>query len=205
MATCHEITRFTVVGVGAAGSAMALAGSKMFPDAFPRYIDHDKVEEHNVRGQLYTRMHIGHDKAEVLAKLLGGRPVVNKVEESQVVGEWVHLSTDNFSSRIEAVNKAINSDECRYITDIRMQNKHYQCYCFTRDNFPECLKILNMDKEVTGTVERNTGEPVPCTTNSGFYVGMIASGLCLEMLLRAIDSPGADYQVAIGNIDQLIA
>jgi molybdopterin/thiamine biosynthesis adenylyltransferase len=163
-------------GAGGIGSWLALLLTRCGTSVY--IYDFDKVELHNIGGQLYSKSDVGLYKVDALNKII--RSLVtdstyiegdtNKYDEKSLVSDLCVAAFDNMAARKIMFDKWStiykDNNEALFI-DGRLTASEMKIFCVTPDRIERYKETLFDDSEV---------EDAPCTfKQTSFGAAMIAS------------------------------
>lgn len=191
----------TILGVGAIGSAVALALSKMGTPLGLTLIDPDTFEDHNVANQFclekmaptaYKANHIGQlctdmgavgDVVNIIAKLEGENfhhQVTQRVYPAKPSLHGIVVSTpDNMTARKDLWKLCLYNAETPWLIDARMAAQYLQILTvetFHKESTKAYRETLIDDKDAT---------PDACSARGIIYTSFIAGGL-IALIIKKI-------------------
>lgn len=189
----------SILGVGAIGSAAAIAVAKLGCPKGITLVDFDRFERHNVSNQLcFEEKHIGRGKSEAIAELcrdmghgdklnpVDGRLVGSKVElteggtkPARSLFRGIVLNTpDSMVARKDLwEGSCLYNPEVNTVIDARMAGQYLQILTTkTMTGFDHYTSNLITDEEAT---------PEPCGARAIIYTSLMAGGLIAGLVKKA--------------------
>ena len=178
-----------VIGLGGVGSWLSLflsrAGCSIYAFEF------DKVEEHNLGGQLYGGDHIGMSKLKAMDNLIKqlsqGRFVPEgKYEKASLKHHIVFSCADCMDARKIAFNNWLSAiklqeesttDIIPIFLDARMLMEYSQVYTVTPDKIKEYKKSLFNNEDVPD---------ISCNTKATSHIGAYTASLMVQTFLNHV-------------------
>lgn len=169
-----EDQRISVLGAGGIGSNLVFNLSRtVLSDIF--LFDFDKVEEHNIGSQFFTRVCEGGEKVYELAKLMEEefgvntvRPLAVNINEFPDYVSYILPITvaafDNMEARKKAFNDWQSYPDRQLFIDGRLRATEYEIFCVTPGLEDEYRKTLFDSSDVPDD---------PCTFKQTTYAGMM--------------------------------
>lgn len=137
----------TVIGAGGIGSNALLQLARVNPGYITIY-DHDKVENHNLAGQLYTTVDVGHSKCSRIAATLerfadyrNVNSIVEQYNYQVLYSNIVICGLDNMTGRKHAFQSWLSCLTCVpdknkhtfLFIDGRLSAEYFQVFCIKGD------------------------------------------------------------------------
>ena len=167
-----------VVGLGNIGSYLAYYLSKSFNHII--LIDYDKIEEHNVSGQLYLNDQIGEYKADSIKELIQAMGsechiTLKKCSFSNIdkksksmMKDIIFSCVDNMSARREIFMDFLSNKELNYFIDGRAEAENYHIFILSKK---EPLFDRQIEYYDSSLFEDASIPDVPCNFKSTPHCG----------------------------------
>jgi hypothetical protein len=168
--------RALIIGVGNIGSWLALYASRSNINRIELF-DHDKVELHNIGGQLYSPMHIDKPKVDAVKELLvmlSDYKDVTCVQEKYSYGTLLPTSSfdhvvfscvDNMKARQDLFEEFMNFDALTLFIDGRSNAEHFQVFSVKKGD-PKAIAAYRLE-----LFEDDEVEDAPCNFKSTSHCG----------------------------------
>lgn len=167
--------RVALIGVGTIGSHLALTLARM-QVPFTMY-DDDKIEEHNLATQAYTRRDIGRykvDAVQVQCEVIGAENVEAIREKfTPQPYDLIVSCVDSIEARREIANALIIAAHAAPVIDGRVGAEQVEVYCY-----PDALSWLD------GLPEQ--ADEDPCGARFTAYTANICAGLMANTIKRML-------------------
>lgn len=213
------VTPVTILGVGAVGSASAMALGKMGVK-YLTLIDHDSFEKHNVANQLcFEKEHVGVKKVEAVGDLvrkmapqdltlnlvpgkLENRSIFFKdnnyqIEDASPFFEGIVINCpDSMQARKDVWNICKYNPRVKHLIDVRMAGQFLQVFITETSGIPGTYesyeKTLYSDSEASEE---------PCGERGIIYTTLIIGGLVANFVKKLVlkESVPEEYQMDVFN------
>ncbi len=172
-------------GAGGIGSWTALALSRVGADVY--IYDFDRVEEHNMGGQLYRSSDKGLYKTEAINRTIqdycsNSINTLGIYEEGSMTSEIMISAFDNMSARKLMFDAWVNSNEYdekkKLFIDPRMSAETMQIYCLNSKE--------RIDKYVKELFDDDAVPSEPCSFKSTSHTGMLIGSLITGIICNHV-------------------
>jgi len=175
----------TVGGAGSIGSWLLLFLSRIGYDIY--LYEMDRVEGHNIGGQLYGRGDIGSTKQEAIRKRIENLAMhkqieaLGKFEQNNIVTPICFSCFDNMKARKDMFAKWVETvadrDELSVFIDGRLTAESFQMYIVTQDRIDAYEETLFDDDDI---------EELPCSYKSTSHIAAMLASQMTTGLTNAI-------------------
>lgn len=173
-----EPSSIIIGGQGGIGSWLTLLLSRVSSTKTNIFCyDFDKIEEHNIGGQLFGKNDIGAYKANAINSLIYNygvskvNTIVQKFKKGSIAAPVMFSGFDNMEARKIMLNEWENykTNESKLFIDGRLSAENYEVYFVTPENIDRYKATLFDDNEV---------EDAPCSMKqTSHYAASIASDM----------------------------
>jgi len=157
-------TSITIIGSGSIGSFTTLALAKMGVKNITLY-DEDKVELHNISNQFFTLDQL--DKEKVIATVENAKLFASEEDIEFIICPWMFseddvieseitiVCPDNIETRALVYEKWLESDNSKFLIDVRTRAELVHVYSVTPKNHVRYLETLDIDNQEEPCTARN--------------------------------------------------